>query len=151
MTEGPPDVSRIKDDGWRQGSALPAALVDHLSRDGLLPWPRSQDDVLIVLSHDCDVTNASLSAEPNCRTPSFEGRFIQGRQPGLGKEPTSISIHDSRTSPPVRYEVSVHDRAVVPRDRLIGYRPDSGLDHRCRNTQTPFPLGRCPIHACRFP
>lgn len=63
LTEVAPDGHTILD--FLLQSVLPVAFVDDLSRDGLLPWARSPDDVVIVLSHDCDVTNASLAVEPS--------------------------------------------------------------------------------------
>ncbi len=125
MSAGSQDVRSIKQDGWRQGSVLPAALVDVLSRDGLLPWARSPDDVVIVLSHDCDVTNASLAAEP---TVEFLRLTVVSTRNGnlhWGKNPRRYQFTDPHRSPPILYETSVHDRAVVPRERLIGHAPDS--------------------------
>lgn len=45
MSAGSRDAITIKEDGWRQGSALPAQLVDALLREGLLPWASAPDDV----------------------------------------------------------------------------------------------------------
>src|SRR5690606_26491633 len=65
MGEAPPsDGARIKDLGWRQGSILPRALCQELQSIGDLGVPAEGDAVLVVVSHDCDVTNASLLNEP---------------------------------------------------------------------------------------
>jgi hypothetical protein len=118
------DAATIKDDGWRQGSALPADLAETLSREGLLRWAHSVDDVLIVISHDCDVTNASLRIEPDVellrlmRVSTRDGNF------DWGKHPRRYQFTDDRGSPPATFEASVHDRVIVSRDRLIGFKPD---------------------------
>jgi hypothetical protein len=125
MFAGSQDVSSIKEDGWRQGSVLPVALVDDLTRDGLLPWARSPDDIVIVLSHDCDVTNASLAAEPTVEFLRLRVVSIRNGNLDWGKNPRRYQFTDSRRSPPVLCETSVHDRAVVSRERLIGHTPDS--------------------------
>lgn len=119
------DVNTIKDAGWRQGSALPSELVDSLTTERQFPWDVSSSDILIVLSHDCDITNASLLAEPNVEILRL--RSVQERNGNLdwGKNPRRYQFIDSRTVPPSIFEVSVHDRAVVPRDRLIGHFPDT--------------------------
>lgn len=124
MSAGPQDVSIIKKAGWRQGSALSAALAENLSRDRLLRWDSSPSDVLVVLSHDCDITNASLSAEPFVEILRL--RPVSKRNGNLvwGKNPRRYQFTDPRASPPVIYEASVHDRAVIPRDRLLGHDPD---------------------------
>ncbi|MBM4090961.1 MAG: hypothetical protein FJ276_16290, partial [Planctomycetes bacterium] len=125
MPAGPQDVTKIKEDGWRQGSALPSDLVDSLSREGLLQSAHSRDDLLIVLSHHCDVTSSSLAAEPFVELLSL--KLVSKRDGNLdwGKNPRRYQFVDSRTSPLLIYEVSVHDRVLVPRDRLLGYKPDS--------------------------
>lgn len=118
------DVHKIKDQGWRQGSVLPAALANELNDQKLLPWTVSPNEFLIVLSHDCDVTNASLTVEPTVELLRL--RAVSARDGNLdwGKNPRRYQFVDSRTSPPMVYEASVHDRVLVPRHCLIGHKPD---------------------------
>ncbi|MGI6414033.1 MAG: hypothetical protein ACOX1P_00045 [Thermoguttaceae bacterium] len=104
---------------------MPAQLVDALLREGLLPWASAPDDVFIVLSHDCDVTNASLGIEPFVELLRLKTVARRDGNLDWGKNPRRYQFTDSRRSPPVVLEASVHDRASVPRDRLIGHKPDA--------------------------
>lgn len=67
------DAGQIKRNGWRQGSILGEGLVAQLASVEELP-SYSEDGHWVVLSHDCDVTNRSLVAEP--RVEVIFGRKI---------------------------------------------------------------------------
>lgn len=128
-------ATAIKEDGWRQGSALPVELADALACDDLLPWALSPNDVVIVLSQDCDVTNPSLSVEPSVELLRLKTVSTRDGNLDWGKNPRRYQFTDSTKSPVVVLEASVHDRAFVPRDRLIGYKPNAAktLDNETRS------------------
>jgi hypothetical protein len=51
---------QVKDNGWRQGRFLPAAMVSELAAE----HPCEGATEAIVISQDCDVTHPDLEAEP---------------------------------------------------------------------------------------
>ena len=64
MKQEDSDATQIKRHAWRQGSVLPAALAEILCKNEFLPWELSENELLIVISHDCDVTCSNFNIEP---------------------------------------------------------------------------------------
>lgn len=78
------------------------------------------NDIAVVISQDCDVTNSSLELEP-----TFEviiGRPVLREDGGLkhGRNPRRIQFPTSTAD----YEASIHDRFVLHRASLLDRRPD---------------------------
>ena len=119
------DVPRIRNNGWRQGSILPAALTLRLREENLLP-EAAAEDLFLVLSHDCDVTHDSLAAEPYCEI--VQARSItQERRDGnrfWGKSPRKYQFTDNSSGIDLCFEVSIHDVAKIPRTCLAEVAPD---------------------------
>lgn len=126
MSTEPREAASIKDDGWRQGSVLPDELAKILLRDNRLPWDSSPDDILIVISHDCDITNASFVSEPYVELLRLKQVPRRDGNLDWGKNPRRYQFVD-HGGPPVVFETSVHDRARVPRNLLIGYQPNAAM------------------------
>ena len=120
------DAGRIKDLGWRQGSILSSALIEDLIHSGTLPTTVTAEDILIVVSHDCDVTNPSLANEPSaelllaCLVPegTLNGALTHGRNPrrfhflvGIDENPKAV-------------EARANDRFVIGRAQLASHEPD---------------------------
>ncbi len=113
---GPQD---IKDQGWRQGSVLPAELAHRLAVPRFAAW--DPDDRAVLLSQDCDVVHGSYDAEPTielirARVASAEDTVIRH-----GRNPRRLQIE---TSKGVLLDFSVHDRWVVARSELEAQAPD---------------------------
>jgi len=78
------------------------------------------DDIAVVVSQDCDVTNSSLVSEPTVEV--IIGRPVRSEDGGLkhGRNPRRIQFPTSAFD----YEASVHDRFVLDRAPLRNRRPD---------------------------
>jgi hypothetical protein len=63
MQHDGPEANHVKNNGWRQGSILGDEFVQLLVERELLPGIECPGH-WVVLSHDCDVSNASFEAEP---------------------------------------------------------------------------------------
>jgi len=121
------DATQIKASGWHQGSVLPGALIRELSAASLLPWPVSNNQLLVVVSHDCDATNPSFDVEPEVELlratilprSQAEGAYF------WGKNPRTYHLEDNSSGTTVVWQFSVHDRIRVPRRLLLGHAPDS--------------------------
>lgn len=123
---GDEDASRIKEAGWRQGSVLSPDHVAFLRNRKLLPANYDSETTLfIVLSHDCDVTNSSFSAEPlvellvaNALPDKGIGNFYSGKNPRVYHLFPEFSSE-------VCYECLVHNRLNADRHVLLDYSPDN--------------------------
>jgi hypothetical protein len=125
---GSADAGRIKGLGWRQGSILPPELISELLEAGELRAIATVADILIVVSHDCDVTSASLANEPSVELllarPLAEGSFHGGLT--HGKNPRRLHFFVEISGSPTAAEARADERFVISRSRLKSYRPDPG-------------------------
>ena len=128
MADQDVEAAGIKVNGCRQGSILGAVLVEKLVSEGHLSH-RTNEDVWVVVSHDCDVTNASFTAEPTVEV--ICGEIIEPvRKQGdryWGKNPRLLQIDESvgDDEPNVHLEFNVQYRAVLDRKCLIGESPST--------------------------
>lgn len=117
----------VKERGWRQGSLAEADLVARLGESGCVPGLASEDLVLIVLSHDCDVTNASFEAEPDVELVA--ARFVpEGARNGSfshGKNPRRIQFEIVDGTDCRLAEAYARDRFTVDRRLLLEFGPDA--------------------------
>ena len=115
--------SKLHESAWRQGSVIPRELIPENS----LPPNLAQDDKLIIVSHDCDVVQPSYETEPyvefviaRARKPAEEeGNFLRG------KNPRSLQVWAAVAGTKQLFQISIHDRYSMPRDRLESGPPDS--------------------------
>ena len=118
------DAREIKENGWRQGSILSKHLVDTLVDKKVLVSPCN--GVWIVISHDCDVTNESLTLEPNVEllfARSLEPNEIDGNRM-WGKNSRVIQFKsDSLLSIAVAFECDCQERVLIKREWLLGRKP----------------------------
>ncbi len=120
------DATQLKTNGWRQGSILPAALVDALRENNLLPWELSGNELLLVISHDCDVTNADFRTEPAVELIRAV-LLPESRKHGhyfWAKNPRTYQLEDPSTGATVIWQFSILDRLSVPRQFLLDATPD---------------------------
>lgn len=125
MTLGHDVTLSIKASGWRQGSVLPTALIAGI--DGLPPNIDGSQDLLIVVSHDCDVTNSDIDAEPYVEI--VPARVVADAQKDgnryWGKNPRRYQFSATAAGQEVHFEICVHDMIRMPRTLLAGHVPDS--------------------------
>jgi hypothetical protein len=120
----PVDATEILTNGWRQGSIVPADLVDSLRQDGEAEIPG--DALLLVASHDCDVTNASFTAEPDVEflvarpVAQVNGTFTRG------KNPRRLHLEILTPDGPRPFDLAAGDRFRMSRRQLLGRRPREG-------------------------
>jgi len=120
-----PGRKSIKELGWRQGSILPRTLVDKFLEEhpGILD---PDTEILLVASHDCDVTNASFDSEP--RVELLKATLLDAsRRDGAllyGKNPRKIQFEVQVAGEFNFAEANAHDRFFVPREILLDCGPD---------------------------
>src|SRR5271157_5709454 len=121
------DALQVGRNGWRQGSLLPPELIQSLRTGARLPWHMSETDLLLVLSHDCDVTNGSFEHEPTVELLRLQGVTERDKDGRFfwGKNPRHYQIFDDSTGETLLYEAFVHDRLLIPRKLLAAYCPAS--------------------------
>jgi len=111
--------------GWRQGCILPVGMVRNLQEDSEKGLPKNIDesDLLIVVSHDCDIANSSFEAEPDVELKLARSVAIQNQNGALfwGRNPRKFQFLLQSEL----YEISVHDRFFIPRYLLSHNAPDT--------------------------
>lgn len=120
------DATQVKRNQWRQGSVAPSALIETLVDNQFLPWELAEGQLLVVISHDCDVMNPDFNTEPNVeflratllRQSKKRGDYF------WGKNPRKYQIEDSSTGASLIWQFAIHDRACVPRHFLLDVTPD---------------------------
>jgi len=112
----------IKDLGWRQGSILPLDLADRVAHKS-----NPAEEIIVVVSHDCDVTNANLDSEPLVEL--LTAKLLAGEQGdgGLlhGKNPRRIQFKVEIEGKNQYAEANACDRFFAQRDLLLDCGPDS--------------------------
>jgi hypothetical protein len=108
----------FQDSEWRQGAIIPRELVP----DGILLPEMALGAKLLIISHDCDIVQPSLEAEP------FVEFLIAKPLPDAQKDGTLFRGRNSRklqfwvesNDRRQLYEISAHDRFKMER-RLLEY------------------------------
>jgi hypothetical protein len=126
----PAENRRISvDHRWRQGSVFPADVAAGIAVEARVqPW--GADDLVLVISQDCDVLNSSLELEPNvevhfARAISAEGR--DGRYAN-GRNPRALQFSSAASSVSQLYSVSIHQKFYTPRTALLNGIPRFQLE-----------------------
>jgi len=123
------DVIAITDRGWRQGSALGPSTArlavtkapPHVTVEG--------DDVLLVMSHDCDVASPDLGKEPFVEIVRARRLKTEttSKQSGWGRHPRYLETEIDLAGLVV-LGCAIHERWLVPRDWLAAESPAGELD-----------------------
>lgn len=118
------DPERIKGLGWRQGSVMPVPLTAKLKDTSGHLIPLTENDVCIVMSHDCDVTHKSLENEP--WTEILRATQAQAPDGNLsyGKNPRRFQFELRIGDESQLMEVSTRDRFFIDRSILGKESPD---------------------------
>lgn len=105
---------------WRQGSVIPKErILPHLQ---LAVRSLAEEDLILVITQDCDIINPSFEAEPFVevliarRTDKANGDIM------YGKNPRRIQIA-CRCSSPHLYEIRAQEKNIAYRRALLGVEP----------------------------
>ena len=111
----PQSIKRL---GWRQGSVVAEVLASSLLEKGKIPNLDPDADLIIIVSHNCDVTSVSYVAEPAVEIVVAKPVATSDGNLSHGKNPRRLQFTlEARTSPQV-YEVCIHSRTTIARQSL---------------------------------
>ena len=126
-----PNVTQlVRNHGWRQGSILTqehAAQVIPYAPDMIRIIPT--EDLLIVVSHDCDVANPTLAIEPYIelivahRIPTPDGNMQHARN----SRTLHVSISSGETEVEEHLELRSFERFFAPRELMASSAPTGEL------------------------
>ena len=126
---GPFDSATLVKLGWRQGSILGVELARVARNYAPERVTMSDEDRLIVTTHDCDIVSPSLDKEPVVEilragivTSSTANRLYSG-----GRTPRVLQVAFQAGAEAVVLACSVHDRWTIPRDLLSCGAPQGQL------------------------
>jgi hypothetical protein len=115
-------VTWTRDTSWRQGHVLTVEAVKAL---GLVHTDKLESTCVVVVSHDCDLANDDLNAEPHveviigCIPTTPNGNY------SWAKSPRTLHFEIERNGTPVLIELVATFKALVPKDALAIYKPDA--------------------------
>lgn len=122
--------------GWRQGCILSKNMVIQLQSDsekevikGVSESEKeiikgvSESDLLIVVTHDCDLVNDSFEDEPEIEVVLARSVPTKNALLFWGKNPRRFQFE--LQSEQLLYEIWIHDRVFLPRNLLLNDSPDS--------------------------
>lgn len=111
-----------RDTPWRQGQVLGIEAVESL---GLEHPDFPTDTTVVVISHDCDLANANLKAEPfvevviGRKVATAKGDF------SWGKSPRTLHLEYNQKGAPVFLEVVATDKLCIEKNLLAPFVPDA--------------------------
>lgn len=119
MEEGQPQWSR--ETPWRQGHVLCARACAALE---LLHHADAGATCVIVISHDCDLANEDLQAEPDVEV--IIGRVVSAAHGNYswGKSPRRLHLPMQHDGAMVTVELDATSKRLVPKSRLAGFEPN---------------------------
>lgn len=105
--------------GWRQGHVVPTDAL------AVLGVEHKADVLVIVVSHDCDLANDDLQAEPYAEV--IVGRTLAAADPSLTrtKSPRTLHLQLSCDGRAACVELVATQKHFIPKSRLATYRPDA--------------------------
>lgn len=122
------DASKVAELGWRQGSVLPASLLNKLQRHGKLPKEfDTSSDVLVVVSQDCDVCNSRFDSEPWAELIVAKAVPEIRKQYRYGKHPRFIEFEAKQEDETLYFASSAHNRLRIDRRELALHSPRADL------------------------
>jgi hypothetical protein len=118
MEEGQPQWSR--ETPWRQGHVLCAKALAALG----LSHADADATCVVVISHDCDLANDNLHAEPHVEV--IVGRIVSAPNGNFswGKAPRTLHLPMQRNGAMVTVELVTTCKRLVPKSTLAGFEPD---------------------------
>lgn len=118
----PGNPQSIKANGWCQGAIIDRDFAKELCDSNNLNDFDADQDIAILISHDCDIVNPNYGAEPFVELLvakpilSTDGRYTDGRNP----RKLQFSVGDDVEQ---AYEASIHDQIKILRNRLEPHFP----------------------------
>lgn len=120
------DAEAIRAHDWRQGSIVPPTMADRLAKEGSVEGIEG-NDLLIVVSHDCDIVAQEFEKEPFVEVivaleidqSDFDGSCT------YGKNPRRLDFTVATQNGARFYSVSVHNRFRLDRHVLANGPPDT--------------------------
>jgi hypothetical protein len=129
------DAKSIEKNGWRQGAVLGPVLLRAARERAPSGIAVSDDNWLIVTSHDCDVVNDRLDKEPTVEVLRAEvvSRTSPDRQQVWGRNPRILQFDvEDGSGGSLVLCVKVHERWMLPRETLCIEAPAHILDDQRR-------------------
>lgn len=119
MPEQRPQWTR--DTNWRQGHVLPQAAVAHF---GLTNAADPDSTCALVITHDCDLANESLAAEPYVEV--IVGRTVAAANGNFswGKAPRTLHFPVQREGAPATVELVATEKVTLHKAELASFEPD---------------------------
>jgi hypothetical protein len=107
---------------WRQGSVLPQAAAAHF---GLENERDAVATCAVVISHDCDLANDDLNAEPDVEV--IVGRTVDAVNGNFAwaKVPRTLHATAKRGDKPLNIELLATKKVTLPKAGLAAFEPDS--------------------------
>lgn len=125
------DLIQIPDKSWRQGSVAGHEIVASARNPSQIPdLAPAANDLIIVLSQDCDIVHNSYEAEPYVEFIIARRKDQECLDQGLhwGKHPRRFQFERQDDVVPTLYEAKEHERFRLPRQMLVGAAPLGQLD-----------------------
>jgi hypothetical protein len=121
MEEGQPQWSR--ETPWRQGHVLCAKACAALE----LHHVDADATCVVVISHDCDLANDDLHAEPHVEV--IIGRVVSATcgNYSWGKAPRTLHLPVQRNGAMVTVELVTTSKRLVPKSTLASFGPDGAF------------------------
>ena len=115
----PPQWTR--ETNWRQGHVLPHAAVQHF---GFFNAAEAEATCVVVISHDCDLANDSLTIEPEVEV--IVGRVVANENGNYtwGKAPRTLHYEAMRNNEAVCVELVNTSKRTVLKSHLASFEPD---------------------------
>ncbi len=120
------DAQKIDDAGWRQGSVLSAAIVDHLVAKKILP-AQPCDGIWCILTQDCDLVHHDFSGEPKVEV--VFARHVDKPNKGYtwSKNARELHLRDETLAQSLAFHA--RNRETIPRWLLCDFEPsEKSLD-----------------------
>lgn len=113
---------------WRQGTVVPANGVERLVEADQLPAVWLQAELVLVVSHSCDLAAADFASEPYAEViPAWRLEEIDGNRTH-GKSPREYHLTVERGGGSVAVAIHAHERRFVDRQLLLSMEPGRPLD-----------------------
>jgi hypothetical protein len=116
-------MPRWENPKWRQGSICEKASLVEIN---VLPdnIKKSDYQVLIAVSHDCDITNGDEAKEPYIEF--FPAKILQECNGGYlyGKNPRKLQLQILKSTVPCFMELEAHNRLFLKKESLLSIYPN---------------------------
>lgn len=133
---------------WRQGKVLP---VDAAHQLGLARDFEGERLCVVVISHDCDLANENLAAEPFVEL--IPGKIVDAVNGNYawGKSPRTLHCTASRGGDQVFIELVNTDKCLVAKDDLAPFNPDPAYSMDVKQLATLRDWLACRYNRAAFP